>query len=106
MAKDRHWTGREENIEIAVVVVITPCARALLDIRKTRARVRERAVAIVVVKDARSLIRRTRCRRARQQEIEVSVVVVVPPGQRCLAQVAQSGSDVGKRSVVVVVENP
>src|SRR6185369_4459182 len=76
--RTRERTGRQ-GVQIAVAVVITPRGRTVPIRRQTRANVCERAVVVIAV-NARQL-RAERIAVARDEDVEVTVVVVITPGR-------------------------
>ena len=91
----------EQDVQIAVVVVIAPDDRAVQDVLQPRADVGEEsafpAVHLGAIAEIGGL--------AGQQDVQVAVVVVVAPGDRAVHDPRQPRADVGEGSLVVAVHD-
>ena len=90
-----------EQVEVPVIVVITPGDVAVGHARQVGVDLGERAVAVVMIDDGRT----GATIEATDGEVEISIVVIVAPGTRCVTHPVQAGVDVGEGAVAVVVVN-
>src|SRR6185503_4047293 len=88
----------EQDVEVAVIVIIAPGDRGQFHRGQTHGRVTERGVGAATVsihlRDA------TSGHEAGEQDVEIAILVVVTPCHGALLDVVQSGSHIGEGGIV------
>ena len=85
--------ARQQNIQAAIVVIVSPSDRTIVNSLQPGIRVpRERAISLIAIKAGHKPCVRV----ARQQKIETSIVIIVSPSARTTKKPRQAGIGVGE----------
>ncbi len=91
---------RNKNIEITIVIEITPGGGTRAKVRQAAIDFRKSPVLVVLIE-----LRYPTVAKTAQQNVEVSVVIVVAQSYGAVVDTCQTGVDVGEGSIIVPVDD-